>query len=201
MALDIPSGIWSLPMAFAQKSQFITTWGNPPPAAALPAHVCLGMNWGEFPSQWGLLGGRNVKGHGLAPGGRGDGRNWDWHTHATDTKYKEDSRGQPAVPQRELDSELSGGLSGKEAQTEGLCVHTRARSHFSHVRPCATPWTVACQAPLSTEFSRKEYWSGSPCPPPGGLPDSGMEPVSLPSPALAGGFFTTSAAWEAHVYV
>ena len=122
MALDIPGGIWSLPMAFAQKSQFITTWGNPPPAAALPAHVCLGMNSGEFPSQWGLLGGRNVKGHGLAPGGRGDGRNWDRHTHATDTKYKVDNQGQPAVPQRELVSELSGGLSGKEVQRG--CVYT-----------------------------------------------------------------------------
>ena len=54
----------------------------------------------------------------------------------------------------------------------------------------ATPWTVACQAPLSVGFSRHEYWSGFPCPPPGDLPDAGMEPVSLVSPSLAGGFFT-----------
>ena len=47
------------------------------------------------------------------------------------------------------------------------------------------------------EFSRQEYWSGLPCPPPGDLPDPGTEPVSLLSPALAGGFFTTSATWEA----
>ena len=40
-------------------------------------------------------------------------------------------------------------------------------SCFSHVRLFATPWTVACQAPLSMEFSRQEYWSGLPCPPPG----------------------------------
>ena len=40
------------------------------------------------------------------------------------------------------------------------------------------------------------YWTGLPCPPPGDLPDPGIEPTSLMSPALAGGFFTTSAAWE-----
>ena len=50
------------------------------------------------------------------------------------------------------------------------------------------PWTVALQAPLSMEFSRQEYWSGSPFPPPGDLLDLGTEPVSLTS-ALAGRFF------------
>ena len=49
-------------------------------------------------------------------------------------------------------------------------------------------WTVACQASLSLEFSRQEYRSGLPFPPPGHLPDPGMKPTSLP---LAGGFFTT----------
>ena len=43
----------------------------------------------------------------------------------------------------------------------------------------ATPWTVAGQAPLSMGFSRQEYWSGLPCPPPGDLPNSGIEPGSL----------------------
>ena len=52
-------------------------------------------------------------------------------------------------------------------------------------------------APLSKGFSRKEYWSGLPFPPPGDLPNPGIEPMSLTSPALAGGFFTTSATWEA----
>jgi len=47
------------------------------------------------------------------------------------------------------------------------------------------------------EFSRQEYWSGLPCPPPGDLPDPGIEPASLMSGALAGGFFTTSTIWEA----
>ena len=61
----------------------------------------------------------------------------------------------------------------------------------------ATLWTVACQAPLSMGFSRQEYWSGLPFPSPGDLPDPGIEPTSLASPALAGRFFTTSATWEA----
>ena len=53
-----------------------------------------------------------------------------------------------------------------------------------------TPKTVACQTPLSMGFSRQEYWSGLPFPPPGALPDSGIEPTSPASFALAGGFFT-----------
>ena len=71
-------------------------------------------------------------------------------------------------------------------------------SHFSPVRLFATLCTaVAHQAPLSKGFSRQAYWSGLPCPSPGVLPDPGIEPASLISPALAGGFFTTSATWEA----
>ena len=54
-----------------------------------------------------------------------------------------------------------------------------------------TLWTVARQAPLSMGFPRQENWSGLPFPPPGDLPDPGMEPVSPVSPALAGGFFIT----------
>ena len=49
------------------------------------------------------------------------------------------------------------------------------------------PWTVACQAPLSMEFPRQEYWSGLPFSSSGDLPNLGMERVSL---ALVGGFFT-----------
>ena len=70
-------------------------------------------------------------------------------------------------------------------------------SHFSHVWLFTTLWTVARQAPVSVGFSRQEYWSGLPCPFPGDLPDLGIEPTSLRSPALAGGFYTTSATWEA----
>ena len=65
-------------------------------------------------------------------------------------------------------------------------------SSFSCIQLFATTWTVAYQAPLSMGFSRQEYWSGLPWPPPGDLPDPGVESVSLMSPALAGSFFTTS---------
>ena len=66
-------------------------------------------------------------------------------------------------------------------------------SCFSCVRLFATPWTVACQAPLSIGFSRQEYWSGLPCPSSRegschAPPDPGIKPEC---PALAGGFFTT----------
>ena len=73
-------------------------------------------------------------------------------------------------------------------------------SHFSCVRLSVTPWTVAHQAPLSMGFSRQGYWSGLPCPPPGSLPDLGIQPVSFMSLALADGFFTTSATCEAPWY-
>jgi len=49
---------------------------------------------------------------------------------------------------------------------------------ISHVQLFATPWTLACQLPLSMDFSRQEYWTGSPFPSPGNLPDTGIEPVS-----------------------
>ena len=58
----------------------------------------------------------------------------------------------------------------------------------------ATPWTVACQAPLPMGFSRQEYWSGLPFPSPGDLPDAGIEPKSLLSSALAGRFSKISPA-------
>ena len=63
------------------------------------------------------------------------------------------------------------------------------------------PMDIACRASLSMGFSRQEYWSWLPCPSPGDLPDSGIEPASLMSPALAGGFFTTSTTWEAHCII
>ena len=61
---------------------------------------------------------------------------------------------------------------------------------LGHVQFFVTPRTVACQVPLSMEFSRQEYWSGLPFPSPGDLPDPEIEPVYLGSPALAGRFFT-----------
>ena len=65
-------------------------------------------------------------------------------------------------------------------------------SHFSLVQFCATLWTAARLAPLSMGFYRQEDESGLPCPPPGDLPDTGVNSESLISPALAGGFFTRS---------
>ena len=76
-------------------------------------------------------------------------------------------------------------------------MHVCMLSCFSRVWLFATLWTVAHQAPLSMGFSRQDYWSGLPCPPPWDLPDPGVEPISLMFPALAGGFFIISATWEA----
>ena len=78
-----------------------------------------------------------------------------------------------------------------------MYVHACMLSCFSRVRLIVTLWMPACQAPLSLGFSRHEYWSGLPCPPSGDLPNPGIELMSLMSPALAGGFFTTNATWEA----
>ena len=58
-----------------------------------------------------------------------------------------------------------------------------------------TPWTVALQAPLSMGFSRQEYWSGLPCPPPGDLSNPRVKPRS---PALIGGFFTNEPTGKLH---
>ena len=65
---------------------------------------------------------------------------------------------------------------------------------LSHVRLFATPWTVTRQAYLSMGFSRQEYWSGLPFPTQGYFPDPGIQTPCLASSALAGGFFTTTAA-------
>jgi len=73
-------------------------------------------------------------------------------------------------------------------------------SLFSHIQLFVTPWTVAHQAPLSMGFSRQEQWIGLLFPPAGNLPDPGIKPTSLMSPALSGGFFTTSATWEAPTF-
>ena len=65
-------------------------------------------------------------------------------------------------------------------------------SVVSHVQLFVTPWTAASQTPQPMKFSRQEYWSGLPFPSLGDLPNPGIKPVSLPSPTLTGGLFTTS---------
>ena len=85
-----------------------------------------------------------------------------------------------------------------EKKLKKLCSVTLVVSNS--LRPCglfATLWTEDCQAPLSMGFSREQYWMGLPCAPSGDFPDPGIEPASLASPALAGGFFTTSTTWKA----
>ena len=77
-----------------------------------------------------------------------------------------------------------------------LTCRTCMLSHFSCVQFFVTPWTVAHQAPLSMGFSRQKKWSGLPYLLPGDFPNPGVKPMSLTSPALAGGFFTTSTTWE-----
>ena len=74
--------------------------------------------------------------------------------------------------------------------------------HNAYVRVCEVSSVMSDslkphQTPLSMGFPRQEYWSGLPCPPPGDLLHPEIEPTSLTS-ALAGGFFTTSATWEAY---
>ena len=71
---------------------------------------------------------------------------------------------------------------------------------FSHVLFFAAPGTLDRQAPLSMGFSRQAYWSGLPFLPLGDLPDPTIEPASLKSPALTGGFFTTSTTWGALLF-
>ena len=68
--------------------------------------------------------------------------------------------------------------------------------HAKLLQSCPALFNPSCQGPLSMGFSRQEYWSGLPFPPPGDLLYSKTEPESLMSLALAGGFFTTSASWD-----
>ena len=77
----------------------------------------------------------------------------------------------------------------------------RVLSCFSHVQLFETPETIAPSLLCPWGFSRQEYLSGLSCPPPGDLPDPGIDPTSSVAPALAGGFFTTKATWQAQVYI
>ena len=87
----------------------------------------------------------------------------------------------------------------KSATYSQAAVLVCVLSCFSHVWHFVTSRTVAHQAPLSVGLSRQEYWSGWPLSPIGDLPNPGIEPSCLTSPALAGGFFITGATWEAQL--
>ena len=102
----------------------------------------------------------------------------------------------PSLPlQYCYDSILSTGIPDTEIYDGVLCV-CQVTSVMSN---SATLWTAAYQAPVSIGFSRQEYWSGLPLPPPDNLPNPwDWTHVSM-SPALAGGFFTISATWSLQI--
>ena len=109
----------------------------------------------------------------------------------------EKQRGSAREGQRARMHKRATGSEAPEAPWMPTCMP----SCFSLVWLCATLWTVAHQAPLSVGFSGQEYWSGLPFPSPGDLCDPGIEPVSLTSPALADGFFTTRATWMSRMKI
>ena len=124
--------------------------------------------------------------------------------HASHLRLLPSLRGREGIPPLNKGHKLF--LEAQRAQREQKIqvsqVHLHRYSHFkpqslmcvlslfTHIQLFETLWTVAPQAPLSMGFSRQEYWSGLPDPPPGDLPDSGIQAVSLTSPALAGMFLT-----------
>ena len=75
------------------------------------------------------------------------------------------------------------------------CVSVRSIMSDCDPMDCSPPGSI-----LSMEFSRQEYWNGLPFPPPGDLPNPGIKPVSLESPALAGRFFTTVLPGKPYLY-
>ena len=81
-------------------------------------------------------------------------------------------------------------MKNTNISTKSVCAQ------LCRVQLFGAPWTIACQAPLPMGFSKQEYWSGLPFPSPGDFLNPGIKPAS---PALAGGFFTTSTTWEAQV--
>ena len=106
-------------------------------------------------------------------------------------KYKRSSETEGVDPKPEQLCDPVKNPAGEKPSTQ----HTSSRCwvYSSH----AFPWTVAGQAPLCMEFSRQEYWNGLPFSSPGDVPHPGIKPMSLMSPALTSGFFTTRATLEA----
>ena len=88
-----------------------------------------------------------------------------------------------------------------------LNIYHKLNNLFMHAQSlrCApffvTSWTVACQAPLSMEFSRQEHWSGLPFPPLENLPGPVIKSGSPASPALAGQFFTSEPLGKPYLYL
>ena len=83
-----------------------------------------------------------------------------------------------------------------------MCVYVCVQAQLlCHVPLFATTWTVSCQALLSMEFSRQDYWTELPFSNSGDFPNPGIEPASLMSPALAGGLLTTGPPGKSYIYV
>ena len=90
-----------------------------------------------------------------------------------------------AVKKKKKKREKDGWEGGSRTGQEGAWpVFHCGAGVLRRVQLFVTPWTVACQSSLSMGFHGQEYWSGLPCPPPGDLPDPGIEPASLVFPAL-----------------
>ena len=119
------------------------------------------------------------------------------HPHGRLTPGTQKDKGLPGPLLCDCTSSRGSRERAREGNIHSVCV-CKPRTC---VRLCATPRTITHLAPLSVGLSRQEYGSGSPCPPPGDPPDPGIEPTCLKSPALTGRFFTTSAAWEALLWV
>ena len=85
----------------------------------------------------------------------------------------------------------------RESPEINQCLSASLLSCLHHFQLFTTLWTVAHQAPLSMGLSRQEYWSGFPSPPPGHLPDPGMEPAPLQL-LISGGFFTAESTGKPH---
>ena len=116
-------------------------------------------------------------------------KKWYLQREKKKSPYKAAETSRQQVPLKNTDGDRSACMMMPQTRS---CSQTRAcLCVLSCVRPVETSWTAGCQAPLSMEFSRQEYWSGLPFRTPGDLPDPGIEPSSLASPELAGGFFTT----------
>jgi len=89
------------------------------------------------------------------------------------------------------------GVAQSRTRLKRFSSNSSMLSHFNHVQLFATLWTIAHQATLSMRFSRQEYWSVLPCPPPGHLPDSRIELASTCISCIASRFFTPWVTWGA----
>ena len=116
---------------------------------------------------------------------QGDRKDLCVHNHLQTLKDSWWPRGQLFLIFQEVNLVVGSGIVRKTDLISEFIIVVQL---LSRVQLPTTPWTVARKAPLSLGFPRQEYWIGLPFPPPGDLPDPGMEPTF---PALAGGFFTS----------